>query len=860
MDPKAYRLPEHVRPTRYDVHLDARPGRPEFHGRVRIAIRGRDPLHTVELHARGLELRDVRATAGDATVEGLVRAHPEQETVTIVLPTILPAGDAVLDIAFAGRVSAGLSGLYVARDGPESCLATQCQSTDARAIFPCFDEPIFKARLAWTVTTDSGPTVLANGALESREESADGKSRTWRFAATPPIPVYLAALVIGELASTPESRERGVPLRVWSVRGKEHLGAFAHSLTQKLLPWYEDYFATPYPYGKYDQVAVPGFAAGAMENAGLVSFRQIYLLLNARTASWKQERQVARVVAHEFAHMWFGNLVTMRWWDDLWLNEAFAEWMAHKAVAAIEPRYRVWDLQIAARAGALTADALASSHSIYSPVSTPEQATELFDAITYDKGAAVMRMLERYLGEDAFRAGLRSYMMEFAEANAAGADLWRHLRAASREPVDRIMAAWITQAGHPVVSARLEIADRSAHLHLSQRRFFSDPRAAPSPETWPVPVVMRFEDDAGVRERRALLDAREVVVPLESRGSVKWLTANAGGVGVYRQDLDDVLLARLLDHRSALDAGEQVALLDDLWGLARAGARPLPRFLATLAAFAATKDHAVLDRVVDYLRTIEDMILETGDDVALFKYRTWCRRTFRADLDALGWDGRPGESPDDAARRAALADAVATLGRDGDAVRAAVRLAEREAADPTGVDPALAPVVVHLAAKLGDRRRFDWNVRVYEARRAMGASPQETERYLYSFIAFETPELVAAALRLMDANVLPQESHGPLLRAMLARRHAQSAAWEYVKANWSGLRSRLGDMWMGFLVEASGNLPLRHRADLLAFYDANLHGLAEQSRRRAIEALDQRVEFRNRVRTELLQWFRSRAT
>ena len=343
--------------------------------------------------------------------------------------------------------------MYLAQDRPEQALCTQCEATDARAIFPCFDEPTFKAQFAFEITTDPDVVVLSNGPLVS--VTGNGAGKTWKFAATKTMSSYLVALVIGDMASAAEQIVHGVPLRVWTMRGKEGLGAFALDYTARLLPWYEEYFGAPYHFDKYDQAAVPGFSSGAMENSGLVIFRQELLIMSPDSASWRQEKLIAQVIAHEFAHMWFGNLVTMQWWDDLWLNEAFAEWICHRVISDISPHYRIWDDFQGNRNYTLAEDALESTHPIYSPVQTPAQAEELFDAITYLKGCAVLRMLENFLGFENFRAGLRTYMREFAERNARGADLWRHLQAASQQPVAQIVESWILQSGYPVVTVNL---------------------------------------------------------------------------------------------------------------------------------------------------------------------------------------------------------------------------------------------------------------------------------------------------------------------------------------------------------------------------------------------------------------------
>jgi puromycin-sensitive aminopeptidase len=862
LDPKAYRLPTHALPSRYDIEIDARPGSDDFHGKVTIELNVLEPRDTIELHAVDLYLSDAIVKIAGNLRAGAIHQDNEREMAAIRFDEPLRVGEATLEIAFAGKVSKSMEGLYHAQDGVEECLCTQCEETDARAIFPCFDEPAFKAQFAWRVTTSPEPVVLANGPLVSSELSTDGKSKTWTFAATKPMSSYLVALVIGDIAGTPEEVVEGVPLRVWAMRGKEKMGQFAHDYTRRLLPWYNHYFGVPYHYDKYDQVGVPGFAAGAMENSGLVLFRQSRLLMNPQTASWDEEKSIAKVVAHEFAHMWFGNLVTMRWWDDLWLNEAFAEWMAHKVVNALSPDYGVWNDFVASKTRgkvqAMDADALESTHSVYTPVETPAQATELFDVITYEKGCAVLRMLESFLGEEAFRAGLRTYMKEFGESNATGADLWRHLEQASNHPVKEIMESWITQPGYPVVSVSL---DGNNTLRLSQKRFFSNPKATSvEDQTWRVPMIIRYEDDAGKHEMRYVLTGREATVRLEIEGKLRWLYANADEIGFYRTQPDAALLGALLANVDRLSALEQIGLFSDQWALVRNGGQTMDRFLEVASAMTRLKNHGLLDRMGSTLAIIERMLKEAGDEQALKGFRTWLDSSFKARLQELGYEPKQGESRDDEQSRATIIDFMADGAHNAEAIEACKRYADKEAADPASVDGNLASTFVGLAAVFGDRERMERHVQIYEKRKASSSSPQEMERYLHSFGEFRPPELVSRTIDLIDKGVVPQESVGVVLTGqLLPYLHAQERGWEYVKENFERLRETLGNMWVGRIVEASGNLPASKRDEIVSFYGSHLHGIGEKSLKRALERLDLRTEFLARTKDDLLAWFKAKA-
>jgi puromycin-sensitive aminopeptidase len=853
---KPFRLPPDVRPVAYDIHLKADPAKPHFTGTLRLDVQLSAARSTIILHARDLDILTAACTQGGETLMGTAAVDKDTETVQVSFKRPLASGAATLDITWQAPVSAGMSGLYLSKDGAEECLVTQCEATDARAIFPCFDEPAFKASLRWSVTAPRDCVVLANGPLESRGDLADGSVR-WVFAPTPPIPSYLAATAIGRFGSTPEARASGTPHRVWAMQGKEGLGLEARDAAVRLQPWFADYFGVPYRFGKYDQLAVPSFSFGAMENAGLVVFRASALLMDPRTASWRDRRHITLVVSHEFAHQWFGNHVTMAWWDDLWLNESFAEWVAHKAVDSLWPEHEVWiDFQSRGN-GAMSTDSLSATHAIYTPVATPAEAAELFDAITYGKGSAVLRMLEAFLGEDAFRRGLRAYMAEFGGRNAQGADLWRHLGAAAQRPVERVMTQWIAQAGHPVLHVD-HLKDGRFRLRQERFRLLPESRAAAPPTRWDVPMVLRWRDAAGVHERPHLLEGAQGEVELPVQGALRWLHANAGDVGFYRTDPDPVLLRGLLADLADLSPAERVGLLRDQWGLVRSGLRPPQGLFDLMAAAVRTTPHyAVVDVAVAIARETERLLETLADPVALAAYRAWVVRSFKPAFAAVGPEPQAGEHPSVGVLRASLYRAVAGIGRDPDALALAIGLAELERGDAAAVDANLAGTVVSLAAQGGDRDRFTLHRDIYVARRDSKRPPQEADRYLGSLAAFRDPDLVGRVLGLLLDGTVPKQSIGPLLGAMLREPHSQQAAWAHTQAHWETLRRELGDSWAANLAEAAGGLPPALQAEVEAFLGARAADLV-QSGRRARSSLAERVELFRHVVPAVAEWARGR--
>ncbi len=863
MSQRAFRLPPHVRPHLYDVDLYTDPSQSDFGGTVQMQLELRQPTPSIVLHSRQLSLRDAVVTTGGVAHPAAIELLPEKEAVVLTLPLTLPAGQAALRISFSGKLSPSMHGIYLATDGVHSMVCTQCEATDARAIFPCFDEPEFKAQFRWTLRTRPDLIALANGPEETERRSEElgengQRQRVFRFAATRPASSYLAAVAIGDLECGPETHVRDIPLRVYAPRGKSGQTAYAQGLSTRLLPWYEQYFDFPFPFAKYDQVAVPGFDAGAMENIGLVLFRQNLLLMDPKSASWRQEKSIARVVAHEMAHMWFGNIVTMYWWDDLWLNEAFAEWMAHKAVHALEPSYKAWDDFAEDKGRALFDDALQSTHSIYTPVATPEEALEMFDSITYQKGCAVMRMLENFLSEEDFRTGLRAYMKKHQWGNATGAELWQALAEASCQPVGELMKSWVEQPGFPVIDVALEQGVEGVFLNLAQQRFFSDPKALPSRQVWSVPMVVRYKDDSGIRIHRFIMNGEKHRENLPHQGPVEFCYANVDDIGFYRLRMEKDTLKKLLSQGLLhLSVSEQVGLLEDQWAMVRSAKLGILPFLQVVQALAAVPEHHLLRAVVDRLDAIDLIVKDSGDRPARLKLREFIGRLFQDQLRVLGLEPRAGEPQNDVQRRALLIAALGSLARDKEVVAAAERYAEIEQRDPHAVDPNLAGVFVGLAAKFGDENRYDGFVRTYLERKSAGRTPQEVARYLHTLSGFRWPQLSDKTLRLLDEGVIPQESLSPVLGQLLASRHAQQSAWRFFKDRWHDLRSRVGDLGVSRVVEAVGRLPIHHREDVVRFFESNPPAGAERALSRALERIDQGEELRQRVTPDLLEFLKT---
>jgi puromycin-sensitive aminopeptidase len=858
MGTSEYRLSRDVEPGAYRVELTASPRRSTFDGVVVIHAQAHRPLKEVTLHCRDLKLLDCRIRQGRRRLSVSAKPNANTETVTIECTPELLARDFTLEIKYRGKLNPGMHGLYLARDGPETAIVSQCEAADARAIFPCWDEPDFKATLQWTIHTDPGLTVITNGVLHSRRASrvAPGKV-THRFRPTRRISTYLAALTIGRYDLSPREQVQGTPCRTGAGRGKLPQTQFASEVTRKVLPWYEHYFAHPYHYQKLDQIAVPGFDAGAMENVGAILYRQNLLLMDKATTSWSARKRIAEVIAHEIAHQWFGNLVTMRWWDDLWLNEAFATWIAYKAIDAWRPSWRMWDDYQESKEAALRADALVNTHPIYTPVRSPAEATELFDIITYEKGCAVLLMAERYLGAERFRAGIRRYISRFRESNATGADLWDCLGETCEEPIGRLMKSWVTQSGFPLVTLSTTRRKGRSWLRLRQERFFADRAEATrdNSQLWLIPLVVQYGTASGVHTTRLLLDRDEQEIELPGDEPIQWLYPNEGATGFYRLAFSSAtlqsLLRRGLPH---LNPATRCGLLQDQWGLVRNGSTSMEDFMEVLRAFHQDRDPMVVRAMVGHLRYLSEHLITESTRPRLQRFTQWI---FEPQLEELGWYGPEGESPETSVRRAVVITALGEIAEDQGVLRKAARLAMQEHHAPGSVDPNLAPMVIRLSALKGAPRLFHLYTQIYLDRKHSGAPPELQNRYLAALTAFEQPALIKRVLRFVQDGTIPQEQVRTILSAMLSHRHSQLLAWKFLQKHWRSIAPLVGVMGLSRLIEATGALPATQKARLRAFFAANPVPEAKRALQKAIEAMELREELEKREIPHLTQWLKA---
>ena len=854
---KDFRLPTEIKPQSYDADLRIDMAAGRFEGALGIAVQLSSARTEIVLHAVGLdvtsataELTDGRRLSASATADAI------SETVTLSFGETLPAGAAKLMLAYAGAFSPGLRGLY--RAGPLA--VTQFEAADARRVFPCFDEPAFKA--IWRVSVSGVPTdavALSNG-VATRDESDGRGGRRVTFAPTPPLSSYLIALIVGPIVPSAVVRVRDIPICTWTTAEKRHLTSFGQETASAVLPRLEDYFGLPYPFGKLDQIGVPDFEAGAMENAGAVTFREVALLADPATAPLAVQKRVAEVITHELAHQWFGNLVTMAWWDDLWLNEAFATWMAYKIVDDWRPSWRIWMDFEAGKGAALALDALVSAHPIRAEIKNAEEAGESFDAITYEKGGAVLRMLEGFLGAERFRDGIRLYMRRHREANATADDLWSALEESSGQPILAMANGWIRQTGYPLVSLSLERDAAGTFVNLRQRRFFAEPGAAArgSATRWLVPVVLRFRDAAGIKEQPVLLAEESARVQLAAEGDVVWCLGNAEARGFYRTAYAPETHARLLPAVGELRPAERVALVSDAWALVRAGEATIEAFLELVASLRHETDHVVLDELVGKLSVIEHRFLADADRE---NFGAFVAELFGAQAAALGWAPAAGTSEDDETRlrRAVLLRALVLLARAPGAVdEAAKRLPPSEQGGATGtkLDPNLLDIVVTAAARGADEARFD----ELRARARSDADPAAKRRYLHALARVESPALTARTVEMALGPEVPMQDFSSYVGVLLGNRATREAAFRLIGDRWTETRAKADSpMILRRLVESMATLPeRRHLDEVRTFLATHPIDGAKQATAQTLERMQMDADLRDRILGPVGAWLAGR--
>ncbi len=801
-DPDPYRLPASVVPSRYDLTLEPDLEGATFSGFESVAVRIAERTQEIRLNALDLTIEAGWLEAADgARLDLSATLDPAREQAVLALATSAEPGDWTLHLRFTGELNDRLTGFYrstfTGPDGVKRPIATtQFEATHARRAFPCWDEPARKAVFSVTLVVPGDLAAISNAAEVSSEATDDGR-RTVRFADTIPMSTYLVAFVIGPLEMTPPIDVNGTPLRIVHPPGSSHLTAFAQEVGAFSLAHLADYYGIAYPGDKLDLVAIPDFSFGAMENLGCVTFRETLLLIDRERASQAELQRVADVVSHEIAHMWFGDLVTMSWWNGIWLNEAFATFMEMLTTDAFRPDWERWTDFGIARSAAFDTDSLTTTRPIEYAVASPEEAEGMFDVLTYEKGAAVVRMLEQYLGPEAFRAGIGAYLRAHAYANTETTDLWDAIEDAVGEPTRRIMDSWIFQAGHPLVTVSLADDGRSVHLRQEQfsyaRQEPSDTSADPGDGArWLIPVVLRIGRGDVTEVLKVLLEGDSLDVDLDQPAD--WVVGNDSGSGFYRVAYVGPLLDNLAGRAQRdLTALERYALVEDVWAAVLAGRTGIDRLLGLLRAFADETDLSVWQRMVGVLGALERLVAQ--DRRA--ELTAFVRALIGPAAKRLG-PNRVSDEPDRVSSlRAVLFEALADQGDDKSMRARAEELYVDLGSTTATVDPELGNAAVRIVAATADEERFEDLL----SRSAAATTPQDKLRYLSALADVTDPVLFGRLLAMMLSDEVRTQDAPFIIRRAILNRANGEAAWAYVAKQWETLNSQLPSAGISRMLE-----------------------------------------------------------
>ena len=846
MSHNPFRLPRHTRPDHYDIRLELDLETFTFTGSVGIDIEVTEATDALVLNAAEVEIKS--AALSDGTVITEIAYDDEMQRAILSLGSALEPGSHRLEIEHSGIINDQLRGLYrsVYRDaeGNEHPLATsQCQATDARRVFPCWDEPDFKATYQTTMVVADGLEAYSNTAELERVKLDDGRLE-FRFDKTMKMSTYLLAFIAGPFEATEPRVVRGTPIRIIVPMGNLHLTDIAMENAVFCFEYLSDYYGIPYPADKLDHIGIPDFAAGAMENVGLITYRDAYLVIDPEKASQSELQNSLDVIGHEIAHQWFGNLVTMAWWEGAWLNEAFASFMELKATDAMRPEWKRWlafaNLEVP---WAMGTDQLVSTRPIEFEVTSPEEVDQMFDAITYGKGSAVLHMIDEFVGVENFRQGVGNYLRKHSYANTVTTDLWEGLDSASEYPVSEIMDTWVYQRGFPQIDVKVV----DGGVRLSQRRYLVIPDETDT-TIWKVPVQLRGSAGGASFQIKFLLEEDEAVVPIE--GTVDWVVANAGGHGFYRTRYSDDLFDALLTHVEGLGDIERYTLVSDTLGFVRNGQLPVTAFLDLAAKFGDEAEQAIWSIITGGLGLVEHHALE---DEAREGFERFVTELVSPAMERLGWEPRDSDSDLERKLRGELIATLGNLARDERVIDRCRSLAA-DVLDGDNFDPEMCTAALAVYARNGDSEEHS---RLWTAYKE-ATTPLEQVRFLRSVSAVESESQAIDTLdKVVDGDIRTQDGFWVFARLLMGE--AGPEVWANARSRWDDVLGVMPGMTRTRVVEGLPALSQPEvAADVKGFFAE--HPLPEASRalEQKLELLDANVKLRERETPAVTDYFTKR--
>jgi aminopeptidase N len=780
------KLPKEVVPTDYSIRIVPKIDQFTFTGTETVKLNVRSPVHQLVLNTLELKIEAASVDGKDLPAPA-IKTDKEKELLTLTLPLKLAQGDHTLALRFSGKINQQGQGLFYMRYQEQGSgvskvmLGTQFEATDARRFFPCWDEPVFRARFQLSAVVPENWLAVSNMPIESERKITEGKEV--RFAATPPMSSYLNVFVAGELDLI-EARSNSTQVRVIATKGKAELGRYALEATAQILQYYNDYFGVPYPLPKLDQIALPGGFGGAMENWGGITYYESALLFDLKNSSTETRQNIYEVIAHEVAHMWFGDLVTMAWWDNLWLNEGFASWMGTKCTAHFNPQWEVWlrrnlprdpTRRIGiAKEQAMEGDARSTTHAIQQRIATEAEANSAFDDITYKKGLSFLRMLESFLGEDVFRDGIRRYIAAHEYSNTTTADLWNALSEASKKPVGDIAAGWTEQPGFPVVKVKRETDGK---VRLTQKRFTVNFKNAP-PLEWKIPLTYLV---IGQPPATLLMTGKTEI--LENIPADRAVKLNVKGAGNNRVEYDEPSWSLLLQAVPTLGVEDRVNLLSDAWALVQADRAPASRYFQLVEKLPASTESAEREQIINVLAFINGLLAGNPERE---KFQRYAESLLRPTFEILGWEPKQGEPSPAANLRASLISALGDL-NDPEIIAGCRERFEKYLANPASLAPDLRPAVFAIVCRYADEKTW---TKLHQLGLTT-TSIEEKQNYYNALGCATDPKLVKKTLAIALTDELPTSRATSLVPKVARDSGHPDIAWEFARTNMKALLAKI---------------------------------------------------------------------
>jgi len=850
------KLPKDVVPTDYSIRIVPNIDKFTFTGTETVKLHVHSPVRQLVLNV--LELKIAAASLdGKALPPSVIKIDKGKELLTLALSSELACGDHALALSFSGKINQQGQGLFYVHyqergsGRKKIMLGTQFEATDARRFFPCWDEPVFRARFQLTAVVPENWLAAGNMPVESEKKIDSGKEV--RFAATPPMSSYLNVFVAGELDLI-ESQVGPTQIRVIATKGKAELGRYALEATAQILQYYNDYFAVPYPLPKLDQIALPGGFGGAMENWGGITYYESALLFDPENSSAETKQNIYEVLAHEMAHMWFGDLVTMAWWDNLWLNEGFASWMGTKCTAYFNPRWEVWLRRNVprdptrrvgiAKEQAMESDARSTTHPIQQAIATEAEANSAFDDITYKKGQSFLRMLESFLGEDVFRDGIRRYIAAHQYSSATTADLWNALSEASKKPVGEIAAGWTEQPGFPLVKVKRET---DGGVQLTQERFTVNFKNA-RPLEWKIPLRYSVAD-----ETPATLLMTDKIANLQNIPADRALKLNVNSAGNYRAEYDEPSWNLLLAALPKLDVEDRVDLLSDAWALVQAKRAPVSLYFGLVEKLPFSSELAEREQIMNAVDFINRLLSNSPEREAFQRY---ARSLLRPIFEALGWETKGGEPATAGYLRASLISALGDL-NDQEIIAGSRERFEKYLTDPASLAPDLRPSVLAVVGRYADQKTW---TKLHELG-LKTTSIEEKQNYYDALADAIDLGLAKKTLPIALTDELPT-SRAIFLVAAVARDSGHAdIAWDFAKANMKALLAKTDALGANRYVPSLFTFFSEDtRADeLKAYAKSNLPPASAPEVAKSVDEIHFRSELKKRLLPQLNGWLHKKS-